>query len=98
MNLGYFDYFIIFTLIVLNIYLCRKIINSEIIWKIIISLLIPIPVISMIIEIEQVEKMQGTAMDNFELLYTFLKFPIYWTIILLQITLIWVKKVIRKYR
>ena len=53
------------------------------------------PLISQIIEIQRVKLTIG-IMDNFEVLYTFLKFPIYWIIAIVQAVIIGISIRLRK--
>lgn len=78
MIIGYFDYTFIGFLILLNIFLWKKKINGKIGFLVgILSFGLILPFVSQIIEIQHVEKTIG-IIDNFEVLYTYLKFPFYW--------------------
>ena len=83
--LGVFDIIIIFILIIFNIIYFFKLREIDftmgclklIIWSLIFGLILPI--ISMKIEINNVYK-ANEAVDSFNLLYTYFRFPVYWCI------------------
>jgi|SRR5690606_28225681 len=78
MIIGYFDYIIIGILIFLNIKFWKKRVNQKtgcIVGGLLFGFLLPL--ISMIIEVQRV-KMTIGIIDNFEVLYTYLRFPTYW--------------------
>lgn len=78
MIIGYFDYIVLGVLIILNILFWRKTIKRKI-GCLLGGLLfgIALPIVSMSIEIDRVTE-EMDIIDNFTLLYTYLKFPIYW--------------------
>jgi hypothetical protein len=81
---GYFDYAIIAILIILNIIFWKKKIKYNV--GCIIGFLlfgIMLPIASQYIEVQRVKNSIG-IMDNFEVLYTFFRFPLYWLIGILQ--------------
>lgn len=83
-NAGYFDYAIIAILIVLNIVFWKKKIKYNtgcIIGFLLFGIILPI--VSQYIEVQRVKDSIG-IMDNFEVLYTFFRFPLYWLIGILQ--------------
>ncbi|MFO8147437.1 MAG: hypothetical protein R6U03_08620, partial [Gillisia sp.] len=85
---GYFDYLIIALLIFLNIKYWRtkiKWLRFIFLGGLLFGLLLP--AISMIIELEIVES-QGGWIDNFEIWYTFMRFPTYWIIGFFQFVLL----------
>lgn len=86
MIIGYFDYIVIGILIIINIKFWKKEINRKI--GCIVGLIfgIVLPIISQGIEIQRV-KMTIGIMDNYEILYTFFKFPIYWIIVMVQLNI-----------
>ena len=91
MIFGYFDYVIIGILILLNIIYWKKEINAKIgciAGVILFGFLLPL--ISQIIEVKRVQWTIG-IIDNFEVLYTYLKFPIYWIIGIAQGLIISIK-------
>jgi len=91
MIFGYFDYVIIGILILLNIIYWKKEINAKIgciAGVILFGFLLPL--ISQIIEVKRVQWTIG-IIDNFEVLYTYLKFPIYWIIGITQGLIISIK-------
>ena len=80
MIVGYFDYAIIGVLLILNLFFWNKRIKRKIgclIGGVLFGLALPF--ISMSIEIDRVTK-EMEVIDNFTLLYTYFKFPIYWII------------------
>jgi hypothetical protein len=85
---GYFDCIVIAILIFLNIYFWKKSLSTTagcVIPGVLFGFLLP--VISMIIEINRIN-----ALDAFELLYTYLRFPTYWIIGIIQIIVIVIKR------
>ena len=96
MILGYFDYAVIGILIFLNIIFWKKEFTGKIgclIGGLLFGFLIP--AISMFIEIDRVEKTIG-IIDSFEVLYTYLRFPTYWTIGIVQLIVIGIKYHLKK--
>lgn len=88
MILGYFDYLIIGILILLNIKFWRKEVDRKagcVVGGLLFGFLLPF--ISMIIELQIV----GEWMDSFTVAYTFLKFPIYWIIGIIQLIITGIK-------
>ncbi len=80
MIFGYFDYLITGVLLTLNLIFWNKRIKRKIgclIGGILFGLALPF--ISMSLEIERVTA-ELEVIDNFTLLYTYFKFPIYWII------------------
>lgn len=88
MIIGYFDYIIIGILIILNIKFWKKEINGKI-GCLVGGLLFGffLPFVSMIVELQIV----GEWMDSFEVAYTFLRFPTYWIIGIIQIIIVGIK-------
>ncbi|WP_452597178.1 hypothetical protein [Pontimicrobium sp. MEBiC01747] len=85
MLIGYFDYLIIGILIFLNI----KYWNTNFLKKagcipVVLMFGFALPFVSMIIELQIV----GEWMDSFEVVYTFLRFPTYWIIGIIQMIII----------
>ena len=86
MIIGYFDYLILAILIIFNVKFWTLEIKG---YGCAIGLVlfgIILPIISMMIEITRVQNSTG-IMDNFEVLYTYLKFPIYWILGVIQFIL-----------
>ncbi|MDT0622976.1 hypothetical protein, partial [Croceitalea vernalis] len=88
MLIGYVDYLIIAILIFLNIKYW-KINFKKKVGCLLVSLLFGfvLPFISMIIELQIV----GEWMDSFEVVYTFLRFPTYWVIGIIQMIIIGIR-------
>ena len=85
---GYFDFITIGVLILINILIWGRKIKNNIgclIGGLIFGLILP--VISQKIEIDSVAS-ERAVFDNFTLLYTYFKFPIYWVIGTIQIAII----------
>lgn len=96
MIIAYFDYIIIGVLILLNIKFWKKQIDVKIGCLVGgISFGFILPFISMIIEIQRVNITIG-IIDNFEILYTFLRFPTYWIIGIVQAIVTAIKLSLRK--
>ena len=96
MIIGYFDYLVIGILIFLNIKFWKKEISGKtgcLVGGILFGFLIPL--ISLIIEVQRV-KMTIGIMDSFEVLYTYLRFPTYWIIGIIQTVIIGVKLSLKK--
>lgn len=96
MIIGYFDYIVFGILIFLNIKFWKKEISGKtgcIVGGLLFGFLLPL--ISLIIEVQRV-KMTIGIMDNFEVLYTYLKFPTYWIIGIAQTILIGIKLSLKK--
>ena len=88
MLIGYFDYLIIAILIFLNIKFRKTNFEKKIGCLLVLLLFgFVIPFISMIIELQIV----GEWMDSFEVVYTFLRFPIYWVIGIIQMVIIGIR-------
>ncbi len=86
---GYFDYLIIGLLIFLNIKYWRtkiKWLRFIFLGGLLFGFLLPF--ISMIVELEFVESTKGGWTDNFEVWYTFMRFPTYWIIGFIQLLLL----------
>ena len=88
MLIGYFDYLVLGILIFLNIKFWKNNIEQKV-GCILGGLMFGffLPFVSMIIELQIV----GEWMDSFEVVYTFLRFPTYWIIGIIQIIIIGVK-------
>ena len=84
---------IIFAIIIaLNILLWKKKMNSCLIYVLVVIIIgFILPLLSSGREVDRNVALNGPAMDNFELLYTFLVFPVYWFVLLLQIIYISIK-------
>ncbi|WP_111669895.1 hypothetical protein [Algoriphagus litoralis] len=92
MIFGYFDFLLIGLLIFLNIKFWKKQLDGNIGCFLVFFLFgILIPLVSQIIEVHRISISTG-IIDSFEILYTFLRFPIYWLIGILQTILISLKK------
>ena len=88
MIIGYFDFAVIGFLALINIMIWGKQIKGTIgclIVGFILGLLLPI--ISIKIEVDRVAS-EREILDNFTLLYTYFKFPIYWILGAIQIGII----------
>ena len=88
MLIGYFDYLIIGILIYLNIKYWKTNFKTNkgcLLGGLLFGFFIPF--ISMIIELQIV----GEWMDSFEVVYTFLRFPTYWIIGIIQMVIIGIK-------
>lgn len=88
MIMGIFDWTVLMILILLNFtYLRRSKLNiiSGIVYVLLI--LIVLPFISQYLEIHRVKNTTG-IIDNFEIWYTYSKYPIYWGIGIVQIYVI----------
>lgn len=93
MIIGYFDYIIIGILIFLNIKFWKKDISGKtgcLVGGLLFGFFLPF--ISIIIELQIV----GEWMDSFEVVYTFLKFPTYWIVGIIQIIIIGIKLSLKK--
>jgi uncharacterized protein YqhQ len=92
MVVGNFDIITIVTLLLVNFIFWKKRNKSVhrnigcLLGILIFGLLLP--AISQKLEIDRVVSSHGKVLDNFELLYTFMKFPIYWIVGIIQIILI----------
>ncbi|MFW5700981.1 MAG: hypothetical protein ACOCWM_04765 [Cyclobacteriaceae bacterium] len=84
MFIGYFDYGVLFLLVIANIYFWKKNLKGKI-GCLISGLLfgIVLPIISMKIEITRISK-EYEIIDSFNLLYTYFRFPMYWIIGIFQ--------------
>jgi hypothetical protein len=88
MLIGYFDYLIIAILIFLNIKYWKRNFEKKIGCLLVFILFgFVLPFISMIIELQIV----GDWMDSFEVVYTFLRFPTYWVIGIIQMIIIGIR-------
>lgn len=88
MIIGYFDFIIIGILIFINIKYWKASIDKKvgcILGGLLFGFLLPF--ISMIIELQIV----GKWIDSFEVAYTFLRFPTYWIIGIIQIIITGIK-------
>ncbi|WP_299679221.1 hypothetical protein [uncultured Dokdonia sp.] len=91
MLLGYFDYLVIAILIFLNYTFWNEKLEGKtgcILGSLLFGCILPM--ISQIIEIKYVEMTIGIQ-DDFEALYTFLRFPTYWILGIIQVILISIK-------
>jgi hypothetical protein len=88
MLIGYFDYLIIAILIFLNIKYWKTNFEKKV-GCILVALMFGflLPFVSMIIELQIV----GEWMDDFEVFYTFLRFPTYWIIGIIQMIIIGIR-------
>ena len=96
MIIGYFDYLILGILIFLNIKFWKKGFGGK--PGCLIGCLLfgfSLPLISQIIEIQRV-KMTIGIVDNFEVLYTYLRFPTYWIIGVIQAIFMGIKLGLKK--
>jgi len=87
----YFDILLVLILIFINIFLYKTNLVRKIDWKLklllFIILFIVIPIISVNKEVSNVYK-KFITVDEFNLLYIYLKFPIWWLIACIQILII----------
>lgn len=88
MIIGYFDFVVIGTLVLINVLTIRKKIKSNI-GCLIIGLIfgLILPIISQKLEVDRVANGR-VIFDNFTLLYTYFKFPLYWIIGIILISMI----------
>ena len=84
---GYFDFLILSILILLNFKYYGKWDGKTGCWIGAILFGFIVPFISMIIELQLV-KARGGWMDNFEVAYVYLRFPVYWSIGIVQCIII----------
>jgi hypothetical protein len=80
MIVGYFEAIVLVMLVLVNIFFWKKSIKQNVgclITGLLFGLILPM--ISQKIEIERVTS-EREIWDNYELLYTFLRFPIYWIV------------------
>ena len=88
MLIGYFDYLIIAVLIFLNVKFWKTNFEKKVGCLLVLFLFgFVLPFISMIIELQIV----GEWMDDFEVVYTFLRFPTYWVIGIIQMIIIGIR-------
>ena len=88
MLIGYFDYLIIAILIFLNIRYWKSNFEEKIGCLLVAFLFgLVLPFVSMIVELQIV----GEWMDSFEVVYTFLRFPTYWIIGIIQMVIIGIR-------
>jgi hypothetical protein len=91
MIIGYFDYIIFITLIILNIVFWKKDFTSCLAYCVTVLFFgIILPFVSSFIDIK-IYTSGKKIVDNFELLHNYLKFPIYWGIGLLQLLILRLK-------
>ena len=92
MIIGYFDLIVIGILFFLNIKFWKnKFDLFDIKVGIVASIIlfgIVLPFCSIIFELELVKSSSGEWMDNFEIMYTIFRFPLYWVIGIIQLMLI----------
>lgn len=89
---GAFDIIVIISLMLINLILWKIRINQNIgclISGVLFGLILPI--ISMGFEIDKVTA-RGEIIDNFEVLYTYFRFPVYWLIGIIQLVILSVKQ------
>ena len=95
MVFGFLDYFLIAIIVFFNVWFWSKKIDVKIGCLFVVLLFgFVFPVTSMLVELEIV-KSQGGWIDNFEVAYTYLKFPIYWVIGIIQIIIVGVKNALQ---
>lgn len=88
MLIGYFDYLIFAILIFLNIKYWKTDFEKKIGCLLVsLSFGFVLPFVSMLIELQIV----GEWMDSFEVVYTFLRFPTYWIIGIIQMIIIGIR-------
>ncbi|OGX82858.1 hypothetical protein BEN49_13275 [Hymenobacter coccineus] len=89
MLVGYFDYAIIVLVIIVNtMYVKRYSLSLLGCWPLFaIGLLfcLALPILSIWIELDRTRRPPGVPVDGFELLYNWLRFPMYWILFLLQV-------------
>ena len=86
---NYFDVIIFVVFIALNIGFCKTKFNRFCLLYVVLFLILGIllPIISFLIE-WQLANPSNEAFDAFTMLYTYLKFPIYWLLFIVQIIII----------
>jgi hypothetical protein len=92
---GKFDVILICCLILANLLLWRVKFKKKLCCFLIVCLFgLVLPMISMGFEIDKVksERPEHTIIDNFELLYTYFRFPVYWGIGIIQSIILLVKE------
>jgi hypothetical protein len=86
MILGYFDLIVIGSIFLANIFFWKKRfrLKARCMAAIIIGFILPI--ISQWVEIRRVVSQlpEGEFYDSIELLYTYLRFPVYWVVVIIQ--------------
>ncbi len=87
----YFDFLLVFILILVNIFLHKTNLITKIDWKLklllFIILFVVIPIISVNKEVSNAYK-KFITVDDFNLIYIFFKFPIWWLIGVIEIFII----------
>ncbi len=92
MNLifGYFDWILLTIIIIVNIYYWRKLKPLKgclKVFSLIILFGLILPFFSMVVEIQLYSSPED---DSFNLLYTYFRFPAYWTIGIIQLIIIFI--------
>jgi hypothetical protein len=82
--IGIFDIIVILVLIIFNIRFWKKEWGCLIQISGILSYILILPFLSMAVEIERVSCEVGIR-DNFEILYTWFRFPLYWILFIIQV-------------
>ncbi|HUH51961.1 MAG TPA: hypothetical protein VLZ11_07665 [Flavobacterium sp.] len=91
MIIGYFDYIVFAILLLLNSIYWRKLVSIKmgcLVGGLMFGLVLPM--ISMHLEIQRVARTIG-IIDNFEVVYTYFKYPIYWFVGMAQLLVLTIK-------
>jgi hypothetical protein len=89
MIFNYFDFLVIFILVFINIFFWKKRVSFfEKFGDYFAGFLLftlALPIISIILEFKVFNRQDEETLDSFTMSYTFLKFPMYWQLMILQI-------------
>jgi hypothetical protein len=90
MFVGYFDYAVLALVIGINAKYSKRYGSGSLgCWSLLAMGLLyclVLPVLSMGIELERARRPPGVSVDGFEFLYTWLRFPMYWVLFVLQVS------------
>jgi hypothetical protein len=92
MLVGYFDYAVLALAIGINIlYINRYASNLLGCWPLLaigVLFCLVLPVLSIWVELDRTQRPPGVPVDGFELLYAWFRFPMYWALFILQVSVL----------
>jgi len=100
MIIGYFDYAVLVLVVGANAAYIKRYGSSSLgCWLLLalgILFCLVLPILSMRVELERTRRPAGVMVDGFELLYIWLRFPMYWILFVLQVSFLAIYSSIQK--
>ena len=86
---GYFDYAVIALLVAANVWCARRGVSGSFgCWSTLAAAFVfclLLPMLSIWVELNRIRRPPGMPVDGYEMLYVYLRFPMYWALFVLQL-------------